>query len=102
MSYTKTQGKDLNLSEKNRSDGSELIPAEVQVHIRHDDIQPIDDASSTGYTLDDEGLVNNYAIEPEISASAYPSQPQQRRYVLGAIGAALLVVALVLISFAVS
>lgn len=102
MSYTKTQGKDLNLTEKNRSDGSELIPAEVQVHIRHDDVRPIDNASATGYTLDDEGLVNNYAIEPEISASDYPSQPQQRRYVWLGAGAALVVIALILISFAVS
>lgn len=37
MIYTKTQGKTLNLNEKHHSDGSELIPAEVQANIRRDE-----------------------------------------------------------------
>ena len=39
------------------------------------------------YTTNNEGLLNNYAVEPEIYYAEYPSQEQQRRYALqGAIG----------------
>lgn len=79
------------------SDGSELIPAEVQANAR-EAAEPL----GTGYTVDDEGIVNNYAIEPKMSESEYPSPKQQRRYLfLGA--AAILFVALAIwIAFAVS
>jgi hypothetical protein len=102
MSYTKTEGTPSNLNEKQRSDGSELIPAEVQAHVRHDDIQPLEASSSTHYTVDDEGLINNYAIEPDISTSEYPSPQQQRRYVFLGAGAILFVVLLILIASSVS
>lgn len=85
MSYIKTQGKTLNQPESPYSDGTELIPAEVQVNIRHDDAQSIETPFVTGYTIDDEGLINNFAVEPDIYPSDYPSSRQQRQYkVLGA------------------
>jgi hypothetical protein len=103
MTYTKTQGKTLNLNQKHRSDGSELIPAEVQANIlRHDDAQSIDASSPNGYTVDDEGLINNYAIEPGMYPSDYPSPPQQRQYVFQAVGASLFIVILVSIALIVS
>jgi len=102
MTDTKTKGETLNLNEAHRSDGSELIPAEVQANTRHDHNQPIDAAASTGYTVDDEGLIDNYAVEPDIYPADYPSPPQQRRYVFLGAGAALLVVILMLLAFAVS
>lgn len=102
MTYAKTKGNPANRNKPHQSDGSELIPAEVQAKARHDVAQTVDDASLIGYTVDDEGLINNYAIEPDISASAYPSLRQQRRYVFLGIGAALFVVILTLIAFAVS
>jgi hypothetical protein len=102
MTYTKIKGKTLNLNPKHHSDGSELIPAEVQANIRRHEAQSIDTPSSTGYTVDDEGLMNNYAIEPDIYPSDYPSPEKQRQYVLIGAGALLLVVIVLLTAFAVS
>lgn len=85
MSYSKTQGKTLNQAENRYSDGTELIPAEVQANIRYDEAQSINIPFAVGYTIDDEGLINNFAIEPDIYPSDYPSPRQQRQYiVLGA------------------
>lgn len=107
MSDTKVQGNALNLSENHRSDGTELIPAEVQANVRHSAPQSTDPQSTDsplvyGTTIDDEGLLNNYAIEPEIYPSDYPSLRQQTRYAVMGVGAMLLVVILVLIAFTAS
>lgn len=84
------------------SDGSELIPAEVQANIRHEASSPPHEPMGAGYTVDEEGIVNNYAIEPEMSKAEYPSPKQQQRYIfLGAV-AILLVSLVVWIAFAVS
>jgi hypothetical protein len=102
MSYTITQGKTLNQSEKRYSDGTELIPAEVQASAEHDEAQSIDIPLVVGYTIDDEGIINNFAIEPAIYPSDYPSPRQRRQYqVLGA-AAFFFVVMLVLTSILVS
>lgn len=85
MSYTKPQGEPLKQNEKQHSDGTELIPAEVQANIRHDKDQSTGIPFADGYTIDDEGLINNFAIEPDIYPSDYPSPRQQWQYkVLGA------------------
>lgn len=85
MSYTKTPGKTLNQAENHYSDGTELVPAEVQANIRHNKARLIDPPFAVGYTIDDEGLINNFAIEPDIYRSDYPSPRQQQQYkVLGA------------------
>ena len=85
MSYTNTQGKTLNQNPNHYSNGTELIPAEVQANIRHDESQSIDAPFAVGYTIDDEGLINNFAIEPGVYPSDYPSPRQQRQYrILGA------------------
>ena len=85
MSYSKTQGRTLNQAKNLYSNGTELIPAEVQANIRYDETQSIDIPFAVGYTIDDEGLINNFATEPSIYPSEYPSPRQQRQYiVLGA------------------
>lgn len=101
MSYTKTQGKTLNLNENSYSDGSELIPAEIQANIRHDE-ESIDTPFVVGYTIDDEGLINNFAIEPDIYPSEYPSPRQQRQYIALGAGAFFFVVMLILTASLVS
>ncbi len=84
------------------SDGSELIPAEVQVNTRKEPNPPLDEPLGVGYTVDNEGLLNNYAIEPKMSKAEYPSPKQQRRYIfLGAV-ATLFVVLVIWLAFAVS
>lgn len=52
------------------------------------------------YTTNEEGILNNYAIEPKMSYSEYPSLEQQRRYALQGAVAVLLVTSLILIAFA--
>jgi hypothetical protein len=98
MTDTKTQGETLNLNAEHHSDGSELIPAEVQAHIRHNDAPSIDDSASAGYTIDNEGLLNNFAIEPKLSAAEYPDPQQQRRYIFLGAGAALFILLLILVA----
>ncbi|MGA7934139.1 MAG: ssl1498 family light-harvesting-like protein [Kovacikia sp.] len=53
------------------------------------------------YTVNQEGLLNNYATEPEIYYAEFPSPEQQRRYALQGAIATLFVTALILTSFAV-
>lgn len=93
----------LNSDPKTASDGSELIPAEVQSNIRHhDDNQRTESVAVPGTTVDDEGLINNFATEPKVYPSTYPSPSQQQRYIFLGIGAILLVSILVWIAFSVS
>ncbi|MEM8804426.1 MAG: ssl1498 family light-harvesting-like protein [Cyanobacteria bacterium P01_G01_bin.38] len=102
MNDNKTQSKELKSNQPNHSDGSELIPAEVQANMRQNDESSVDTPAVSGSTIDDEGRLNNFAVEPEVYPSEYPSPHQQRRYVYWGIAAALLVVSLVLISALVS
>ena len=50
----------------------------------------------------DNGINNNYAVEPEMTYAEYPGFYQQRRYLQQGAVAALLVVFTLVISFAVS
>jgi hypothetical protein len=84
------------------SDGSELVPAEVQANIRHEEGSPLHEPLVGGYTVDDEGIVNNYALEPEMSKAEYPSPNQQRRYIFLGVVAMLLLCLVVWLAFAVS
>ena len=78
------------------SDGSELIPAEIK-----SDLQSSDNLVA-GSTKDNEGIINNYALEPDMSAATYPTPKQQLRYVFLGGGAIVFVATLLLIAFAVS
>ena len=85
------------------SDGSELIPAEVQSNIRHQDPDQSTQAEAIpGTTVDDEGLINNFATEPKVYPSTYPSPGRQRQYIFLGAGALLFVAILVWIAFSVS
>ncbi|ACK67815.1 conserved hypothetical protein [Rippkaea orientalis PCC 8801] len=50
----------------------------------------------------DNGILNNYAVEPNTYYAQYPAPYQQRRYLIQGAIAALLVTTLVLISAAIS
>jgi hypothetical protein len=101
MDNVKSQGK-IGLNQSHHSDGSELIPAEVQANTRRNDQSSIDVPTPSGSTVDDEGRLNNFAVEPKVYPSEYPSPRQQRRYIYWGIAAATLVISLVLISRIVS
>jgi hypothetical protein len=53
-------------------------------------------------TINEEGILNNYAKEPQIYCATYPTQQQQRQYAVQAAFATLLVTTLILISWGVS
>jgi hypothetical protein len=54
------------------------------------------------YTTDNEGLLNNYAVEPQVYYAEYPSSEQQRRYAIQGAVAFLFASVLVLIALGVS
>jgi len=84
------------------SDGSELVPAEVQANTRRETDSSLHEPLEVGYTVDEEGFLNNYAIEPKMSKAAYPSRKQQQRYIFLGVGAFLFVLLALWIAFAVS
>ncbi len=53
-------------------------------------------------TINEKGILNNYAKEPQIYCATYPSQEQQRQYTVQAAFATLLVTTLILVSLGVS
>jgi hypothetical protein len=54
------------------------------------------------YTIDETGVMNNYAVEPQVYLAQYPSPEQQLSYVRQGAIAALLIAVTVLTAFAVS
>ncbi len=105
----------INHLESNRSDGSELIPAEVAARERREGNEPPnkpipqtrqenDDNPTTtgGYTVSQEGLVNNYPVTPPMTGARYPTPNEKFTYlILGGL-AATFVGTLILIAFSVS
>jgi hypothetical protein len=53
-------------------------------------------------TVNEQGLLNNYANEPDLYYAVYPSPEQRRNYALKGAIATLFVTALVLVSWAAS
>jgi hypothetical protein len=53
------------------------------------------------YTTNNDGLLNNYATEPEMYYAEYPSEYQQRRYALQGAIATLVVTSLLLVGLSV-
>ncbi len=84
------------------SDGSELIPAEIQANTREEIKQCQNKSLEDGYVIDDEGIINNYATEPDLYMANYPSPEQQKRYIFLGAGATLLIIITLLTTFAVS
>ena len=54
------------------------------------------------YTVDETGVMNNYAVEPEMYFAEYPSEEQQNRYKLQAGIAALVVTVTFFVALGVS
>ncbi|MEA5532513.1 photosystem II assembly protein Psb34 [Crocosphaera sp. XPORK-15E] len=84
------------------SDGSELIPAEVKKNLSDSGNISLEKPLAEGYTVSDEGIINNYAIEPDLQAADYPAPYQQRRYLFQGAIAMVFVAFIVWVAFAVS
>lgn len=83
------------------SDGRELTPAEVQARMMREMRWPLG-KQSIGYTVNDEGLMNAYSLEPAMYLAEYPTPDLQRRYVFRMEMAALLIALMMWIAFVVS
>ena len=86
ISNTIATEKDL-IATNRTSDKSELIPAEVKA----DTNNYSNKSRESGYTFDDERIVNNYAAEPDASLANNLSPKQQKPYILLGIGATLFI-----------
>ncbi|ACB52057.1 hypothetical protein cce_2709 [Crocosphaera subtropica ATCC 51142] len=84
------------------SDGSELIPAEVSRNFSNSGNQSPDPVLKDGYTRDDEGIINNYAIEPDEYQADYPAPYQQRRYLFQGAIAVVFIGCIIWVAFIVS
>lgn len=84
------------------SDGSELIPAEALSRMQREGQGFLRRPGLNGATVDQEGLTNNYAVEPNMYYAAFPSPEQARQYALQGLVATVLFVGLILTSVAVS
>ena len=105
MSNIKPQSGPSDFKQPHHSDGSELVPAEAQANQHHDEYHEGISSQTPaipGLKMDDEGLLNNFGVEPKIYSSEYPSPYQQRRYIYWGIAATFLVALLILISTFVS
>ncbi|MEA5534186.1 photosystem II assembly protein Psb34 [Crocosphaera sp. XPORK-15E] len=102
--------------EHNYSDGSELIPAEVAAREKREGSQPPNNpvsqtqkkeslnnpTTTKGYTVDQEGLINNYPVTPKLQGAKYPTPREQYAYmILGGL-ATVFVLGLIFIAIKVS
>ena len=53
------------------SDGSALIPAEIQVNTREEISKCLNRSLEAGYVTDDEGIINNYATSANLVYSFF-------------------------------
>jgi len=53
-------------------------------------------------TVNEEGVLNNYATEPKMYFAEYPAIWEQRKYLIQGVFATLIVTTLVLVGFSVS
>ena len=92
------------------SDGSELIPSDVAARIEREgtqkekrqEINENNAPTTGGYTVDQEGLINNYPVTPPMTGAKYPTPREQYAYILLGGLAATFVISLICIAFSVS
>jgi len=80
----------------------ELVPAEARVRSQREGQQFLRQPNILGATVDQEGLNNNYAVEPQMYYANFPAPEQVRSYLKQGAVAALLTVTVLLTAFAVS
>ncbi|MEP0923449.1 ssl1498 family light-harvesting-like protein [Leptolyngbya sp. ST-U4] len=84
------------------SNGTELTPAEVRSRMHREGRNFLRRSPLNGATVDQEGLANNYAVEPTLYYAGFPSPEQARQYALQGAIAVLFVTLTLLAAFAVS
>jgi hypothetical protein len=84
------------------SDDSETISVEVHANMPEKARKLPKEPLKPGYTVDDEGNFNVYAVETKMYKAEYPSAKQQQRYILLGAIATLFVSFIIWIAFAAS
>jgi hypothetical protein len=84
------------------SNSRELIPTEVRSRMQREGNTFLRRPALNGATVDQEGLTNNYAVEPDMYYSVFPSPEQVRHYAVQGVAAALLMAGLIVTSIAIS
>lgn len=80
----------------------ELVPTEVRVRREREGKKFMRRPNILGATVDQEGLNNNYGVEPQMYYANFPSPEQAQAYLLQGAFASLLVTMTILTAFAVS
>ncbi len=95
--------RDINSTRAQLIDTSrELVPAEAHSRMQREGNEFLKRPFQNGATVDQEGLNNNYAVEPPMYAALFPSPEQARQYAFQAAAATVLIVGLIVTSVAVS
>ncbi len=87
-------------SQERQGDG--LIPTETRSRMTREGNRFMRRPDINGATVDQEGLTNNYAVEPKLYYALFPSPEQAREYALQAGFAALFVTSIIVTAFVVS
>lgn len=82
--------------------GKTLVPAEAQSRMQREGSSFLRRPAQNGATVDQEGLTNNYAVEPEMYYALFPSPTEARQYAQQGVVAVLFVLGLVLTAVVVS
>ena len=92
----------LNNTQIDRPATKELIPAEAFSRMQREGQGFMQAPIFKGSTVDQEGLTNNYGIEPEMYFATVPNADQARNYLYQGFAAAALVITLMITSALVS
>ncbi|MEB3337095.1 MAG: ssl1498 family light-harvesting-like protein [Leptolyngbyaceae bacterium] len=82
--------------------GRELVPTEARARRQREGSQFLRRPNTLGSTVDQEGLTNNYAVEPDMYYANFPSPEQAQSYLMQGAVAILFVTSVLLTAFAVS
>ncbi|MFZ9738530.1 MAG: photosystem II assembly protein Psb34 [Prochlorotrichaceae cyanobacterium] len=88
--------KDPDLKAKIKTE--ELIPAEVNARQEREGDNWLNSPSQKGTTVDQEGLTNNYGVEPKEYFAVHPTAYESRQYLIQGLAAAAFVISLVTIA----
>ncbi len=80
----------------------ELVPTEARVRRQREGNRFMRSPSVLGATVDQEGLNNNYGVEPQMYYATFPSYEQAQSYLVQGAFATLFVTVTLLTAFAVS
>ena len=80
-------------------DGSTVMSSKIQGNTQEGAQKLSTSPFGKGYTIDEEGFLNRYAVETPMSEASYPSAKEQRRYLFLGIAAVLFIAFILELAF---